>query len=62
MTVTGSADVNAVSYIAREDDGNGLKYCRARYYQPTLQRFISEDPLEFEAGDVNLQISSRSVV
>jgi hypothetical protein len=26
-------------------------YYRARYYHPDLQRFISEDPLEFDAGD-----------
>jgi len=25
-----------------------------RYYQPTLQRFISEDPIGFAGGDVNL--------
>jgi RHS repeat-associated protein len=29
-------------------------YCRARYYHPRLQRFISEDPIEFLGGDVNL--------
>jgi uncharacterized protein RhaS with RHS repeats len=29
-------------------------YYRARYYHPQLQRFISEDPIEFEGGDVNL--------
>lgn len=28
-------------------------YC-ARYYHPRLQRFIAEDPLEFDGGDVNL--------
>ncbi len=27
---------------------------RARYYNPQLQRFISEDPLEFRGGDANL--------
>jgi len=26
----------------------------ARYYNPTLQRFISEDPIGFNGGDVNL--------
>jgi hypothetical protein len=30
------------------------RYYRARYYHPTLQRFISEDPIGFEGGDVNL--------
>ena len=26
---------------------------RARYYDPTLQRFISEDPIGFDSGDFN---------
>jgi RHS repeat-associated protein len=30
------------------------QYCRARYYHPTLQRFISEDPIGFAGGDINL--------
>jgi RHS repeat-associated protein len=30
------------------------RYCRARYYHPQLQRFISEDPIRFEGGDINL--------
>ena len=33
--------------------GNG-RYCRARYYHPGLQRFISEDPIGFAGGDSNL--------
>lgn len=32
----------------------GLYYMRARYYDPSVGRFISEDPLGFEGGDVNL--------
>lgn len=32
------------------------RYYRARYYHPQLQRFISEDSLEFEGGDVNLYV------
>ena len=53
-TTTGSPGTSALSYTGREDDGTGLKYYRARYYHPSLQRFISEDPIEFAAGDVNL--------
>ncbi|HEV8574686.1 MAG TPA: RHS repeat-associated core domain-containing protein [Dehalococcoidia bacterium] len=30
------------------------RYCRARYYHPGLQRFLSEDPIGFAGGDVNL--------
>lgn len=33
---------------------NGLYYNRARYYSPTLQRFISQDPIGFAGGDANL--------
>ncbi|HWV44574.1 MAG TPA: DUF6531 domain-containing protein, partial [Nitrospira sp.] len=46
-TQTGSASTNSYKYTAREDDGTGLYYYRARYYQPQTQRFIAEDPLGF---------------
>jgi RHS repeat-associated protein len=35
---------------------NGLYYMKARYYDPEVGRFISEDPLGFEGGDANLYI------
>ena len=35
-------------------DDNGLYYMRARYYNPEIGRFISEDPSGFGGGDVNL--------
>jgi len=35
---------------------NGLYYMRARYYDPEVGRFISEDPLGVEGGDVNLYV------
>jgi RHS repeat-associated protein len=41
--VTG-ASANPFQYTGRENDGTGLYYYRARYYYPTMQRFISEDP------------------
>ncbi len=53
-TVTGPPGANTLSYTGREDDGTGLKYYRARYYHPGLQRFISEDPIGFLGGDSNL--------
>ncbi|MCQ9376445.1 hypothetical protein NMQ14_19585, partial [Methyloversatilis sp. XJ19-13] len=37
-------------YTGREDDGTGLMYYRARYYDPGFGGFISEDPLKFRAG------------
>jgi RHS repeat-associated protein len=53
-TQTGATNTNSYKYTGREDDGTGLYYYRARYYQPRLQRFIAEDPIEFLGGDVNL--------
>src|SRR4030095_6313192 len=50
----GAASGNSSKYTGREDDGTGLYYYRARYYSPTLQRFISEDPISFSGGDTNL--------
>ncbi|MBI5874381.1 MAG: RHS repeat-associated core domain-containing protein [Deltaproteobacteria bacterium] len=35
-------------------ESNGFYYMRARYYDPNTGRFISEDPLGFGGGDVNL--------
>lgn len=51
---TGAANTNSYKYTAREDDGSGLYYYRARYYHPRLQRFLSEDPIGFESGSFNL--------
>jgi len=52
-TINGVAGGNSTAYTGREDDGTGLYYYRARYYSPTLQRFVSEDPTGFTGGDVN---------
>jgi RHS repeat-associated protein len=42
-------------YTGREFDGEtGLYYYRARYYDASIGRFISEDPMGFGAGDSNL--------
>jgi RHS repeat-associated protein len=51
--VTGQTNTNSYQYTARENDGTGLDYYRARYYYPSHQRFISEDPIGFRAGDIN---------
>jgi RHS repeat-associated protein len=53
-TTTGIASSNKQTYTGREDDGTGLYYYRSRYYSPTRQRFVSQDPLDLAAGDVNL--------
>jgi len=59
-TVSGQANANSFQYTGRENDGTGPYYYRARYYQPTLQRFISEDPLGFRGGDWNLYAYVRN--
>ena len=42
-------------YTGREFDADlGLQYSRARWYDATVGRFISEDPIGFAGGDVNL--------
>ncbi len=49
-TTTGAATTNSFAYTGRELDATGLYFNRARYYNPQLQRFISEDPLRFTGG------------
>jgi RHS repeat-associated protein len=42
-------------YTGREQDSEtGLDYYRARYYDSANGRFISEDPIGFDAGDTNI--------
>jgi RHS repeat-associated protein len=53
-TVTSGSFANEFQYAGRENDGTGLYFSRARYYNPTLQRFVSEDPIGFKGGDANL--------
>jgi len=49
-TSYGGTSTNVFQYTGRENDGNGLYFYRARYYDPTLGRFISEDPIQFWGG------------
>jgi RHS repeat-associated protein len=53
-TVTGEASANTTRFTGRNEEGQNLYYYRARYYSPRFQRFNSEDPLGFGAGDTNL--------
>ena len=59
-TATGPVSSNTFQYTGRENDATGLYYYRARYYSPTFQRFISEDPVGFGGGDANLYAYTRS--
>ena len=50
---TGSL-TNPYTYTGREfDPESGLLYYRARYYDPTIGRFLQEDPIGFNSGDLN---------
>ena len=59
-TQTGATGTNSYKFTGREDDGSGLVYYRPRYYSPRLQRFIAEDPIGFEAEDVNFYAYVRN--
>lgn len=59
-TADGASDPNPFAYTGRELDETGLYYYRARYYSPETGRFLSEDPLEFTAGDPNLYAYVRN--
>jgi RHS repeat-associated protein len=54
MSASGASTANTVAFTGREADGTGLFFYRARYHDPRLQRFISEDPIGFAGGAVNL--------
>jgi len=50
LATTGTL-ANPFRYTGREFDAEtGLHFYRARYYDSTLGRFISSDPIEFNGG------------
>jgi RHS repeat-associated protein len=53
-TPGGPANANPYQFTGRENDSTGAYFYRARYYSPTYQRFVSQDPLGFAGGDRNL--------
>jgi RHS repeat-associated protein len=44
---------NAIQYTGRENDGTGLYFYRARYYDAVLKRFLQSDPIGL-AGGINM--------
>jgi RHS repeat-associated protein len=53
---TNAAVDHLLGFTGRErDEESGLDYYRARFYDSGLGQFVSEDPIEFEAGDANLR-------
>lgn len=43
-TTSGASSTNPYQFTGREDDVTGSYFYRARYYSPTFQRFIAQDP------------------
>ena len=51
MTASTGSATNWFRYTGRQfDSTGGLYYYRARYYDPTTGRFLSEDPIRFKGG------------
>ena len=51
LTASTGSLVNPFRYTARESDTEtGFYYYRARYYDPSVGRFIAEDPISFRGG------------
>ena len=54
-TAGSSANSNSILYTGRTLDLlTSLYYYRARYYDAGLERFITTDPIRYDAGDFNL--------
>ena len=58
-TASGPTYGNTQTFTGREDDGTGLLYFRARYYNPSTGRFISQDPIGITGGS-NLYLYARA--
>jgi RHS repeat-associated protein len=48
--ISGASSANGQQFTGRESDSTGEYFFRARYYDTSRGRFISEDPLGFEGG------------
>ena len=55
VTQTDSAEADRFMFAGMEyDSTTGIYYDHARYYDPAIGRFVSQDPKGFAAGDTNL--------
>jgi RHS repeat-associated protein len=54
LTASTGALINPFQYTGRDyDPETGLRYYRARYYDSSTGRFLSEDPITFDSGTTN---------
>jgi RHS repeat-associated protein len=61
VTQTDSSEADRFMFAGMEyDPTTGLYYDHARYYNPVIGRFISQDPKGFSAGDTNLYRYARN--
>jgi RHS repeat-associated protein len=57
LTASSGSITNPFRYTGREfDSTTGLYYYRARYRDPYIGRFVSEDPIRLSSGDVNFYV------
>jgi RHS repeat-associated protein len=54
VTASGAASPNTFDFAGTQNDGTGLYAMGARYYSPSLGRFISQDPTGFNGGTSDL--------
>jgi len=59
-TASGPVGGNPTQYTGRDNDGTNAYFYRARYFSPSTQRFISEDPLGAAGADINLFAYARN--
>jgi RHS repeat-associated protein len=50
-----TTELDIFNFTGRDFDPEvGLQYHQARHFDPTVGRWINQDPIGYEAGDVNL--------
>jgi RHS repeat-associated protein len=52
-TVSGTSNGNICQFTGRETDATGSYFYRARYYSPSFQNFVAQDPMNLHGGDTN---------
>jgi RHS repeat-associated protein len=60
LSASGMTTTNTYAHTGREFDALGVDYFRARYYNPTTGRFLSEDPIGFAGSGTNLYAYAKN--